>query len=172
MTAFKIVVTAVLATLATLAFGVAAVWALWPATAEAGVGIAQHAGGWHADAGNHCARIDTRHIRIGEAIITTGLDLDDTQQASLAVIATRMQTLSDDLRATCETTDLTSLDGSLLGVENALTMSAAALAEVRPLINDFYAGLSDAQRATLHEHLQRHRHGRGHHRPHGHANNT
>ena len=161
MNLFKVVITAVLATLATLAFGVASIWAIWPSAAEASAGIAQHAGGWHGHAGDHCSHFSNDHVRIGEAVISAGLDLDDAQEASLRVIATRVETLSDDLRATCENTDLTSLDGSLLGVETALALSAAAMGDIRPLVTDFYAGLSEEQRATLHEHMQRHgRHGR------------
>ncbi len=171
MNLFKVVITAVLATLATLTFGVAAIWAMWPSAAEASAGIAKHATGWHGHAGDHCAHFDSQHVRIGEAVISAGLDLDDDQEASLRVIATRVETLSDDLRSTCEVTDLTSLDGSLLGVETALALSAAAMGEIRPLVTDFYAGLSEEQRTTLHEHMQRHgRHGRhGRHSWHGSA---
>ncbi len=166
MNLFKVATTAVLATLAALTFGVAAIWALWPSAAEASAGIAKHAAGWHGHAGDHCARLDGHHVRIGEAVISAGLDLDENQEASLRVIATRVETLSEDLRSTCESTDLTSLDGSLQGVETALALSAAAMGDIRPLVSDFYAGLNETQRATLHEHMQRHgRHGR--HRGHG-----
>ena len=91
MNPLQVVVTAVLATLATLVLGIVAAWSLWPKTAEASVALAAHSSAWHAGAGSHCDHFGGEHIVFGEAVVSTALDLDDYQQASLATVTAKLE---------------------------------------------------------------------------------
>ena len=163
MSLFQVVITAALTTLATLALGVVAVWSLWPTSAEAGVAIAAHSSAWHSGDVSHCAHLSSEHLQHHEAAVSAALELDDFQQSALQAVAAGAEQWRAQAQATCENTDLTSLDGSLAGLEAILEQSSTAMAELRPAIVEFHQSLNPEQQAQLHEFMQSH----GGHRRHG-----
>lgn len=167
MNPLQVVVTAVLATLATLIMGIVVAWSLWPKTAEASAALAAHGSAWHTDASSHCDHFGGEHIRFGEAVLSTALELDDYQQQSLAGVTAQLEQWRAAAQATCHATDLTTLDGSLVGMQTLLAQSAEAMADLRPAINAFYAELDADQQATLRDFIHSH-HGRRGLRHHAH----
>jgi len=166
MNLFQVVVTAVLATLAVLALAIAAAWSLWPASAEASAAIAAHSSGWHQSAegglshADHCARISSEHLQMGEAILSAALDLDDSQQSALQPVADTMEKWRAEAQRTCENSSFASLDEGLAGVENMLTLGAGAVGELRPAINNFYQSLNVEQQDKLQQLMHHHRRGK------------
>jgi hypothetical protein len=156
MNVFQVAVTAALATLAVLAFGVVAVWSLWPVTAEASVALAAHSSSWQSDKLSHCQRFGGEHVKIGQAVVSAALDLNDKQAKNLADVAAKVEAWRAQAETTCEQTDLTTLDGGLTGLELMLAQSATAMAELRPAINEFYAVLSPDQQSQLRDYMQSH----------------
>lgn len=170
MNLFQVVVTAVLATLAVLALSIAAVWSLWPTSAEASAAIAAHSSGWHQSNdqdgmshADHCAHISSEHLQMGEAVLSAALDLDDSQQSALQPVAETMEKWRAEAQTTCENSSFASLDEGLAGVESMLTLGAGAVAELRPVINNFYQSLNVEQQDKLQQLMHHHRRGsRGH----------
>ena len=161
MRIFQVAVTAVLATLAALAFGVVAIWSLWPTTVEASVALAAHSSAWQAGKLSHCEHFGGEHVKFGQAVVTAALDLNDTQENHLDNVAAKVEQWRTQVQSTCEKTDLTTLDGGLAALEVMLAQSSTAVAGLRPVINEFYAGLSPEQQTQLHSHMTFHnRHGR------------
>lgn len=161
MKVFQVAVTAVLATLAVLAFGVVAVWFAWPATAEASIALAAHNSAGQTGKLSHCQHFGGEHVKFGQAVVAVALDLNDQQEQSLANVAAKVEEWRAQAQATCEQTDLTSLDGGLAGLEFMLAQSSTAVAELRPVINEFYAELSPDQQVQLRDYVQSHQqHGR------------
>ena len=161
MNLFQVVVTAVLTTLAVFALTVTGVWALWPEPAQASVSVAAHAGSWHDGTDGHCSRFGSAHIELGEAVISTTLDLNEDQEAALAPVTQAAQRWRTEAQNLCESANFSDVDTSLESVEQALDMGASAMKEMRPLISNFYASLSEEQQAKVQEFVQ---HRRGHHR--------
>ena len=166
MNLFQVVVTATLTTLAVITLSIAGVWAMWPKTAEASATVAAHASGWHDSSDGHCARIDTAHIDLGEAVVTAALDLNETQQAALEPITQAARRWRDVAQTTCEAADFSDLDASMATMETVLNQTSDAFTEVRPMISNFYATLSPEQQAKMeafiHAHHGRHHGRRGH----------
>lgn len=161
MNVLQVAVTAVLATLAVLAFGVVGFWSLWPATAEASVALAAHGSALQSGKLSHCQHFGGEHVKFGQAVVSAALDLNEKQEQSLAQVAAKVEAWRTQAQATCEQTDLTTLDGGLAGLEVMLTQSAAAVSELRPGINEFYAALSPDQQSQLRDYVQSHKqHGR------------
>jgi hypothetical protein len=156
MNLMQIVVTAVLTTLTVFALGIVGVWSVWPKTAEAGVNVATHAASF-SSAGDHCARLDTGHIELGEAIVTAALDLDDSQQAALAPISAALENWRTQAASLCSEVNFDDLDSSLAGLENMLRVSATTVGELRPAMGQFHALLTEEQHAKLKQYMQ-HRH--------------
>ncbi|MEM9622888.1 MAG: Spy/CpxP family protein refolding chaperone [Pseudomonadota bacterium] len=167
MNLFQVVITAVLATLAALVLTGVAAWSLWPSSAQASGTLAAHSGFWQqADGQNpvdhteHCAKLSSTHLQIGEAVLTTVLDLDDAQQAALEPVADTMEKWRGQAQTACEQASLITLDDKLAGIETMLTMGAGAMSELRPAINNFYQSLTVDQQAQLQEMMQHHRQAR------------
>lgn len=162
MSLFQVVVTAVLATLATIIFGIVAAWSLWPTTAEAGITIAAHNSAWQSGELSHCERFGGEHVQFGEAVVTAALDLNDLQQTALQAVAAEVELWRSQAQATCNSTDMTSLEGGLAGLETMLAQSSTAVASLRPAVVEFYATLNTEQQEQLRTFIHSHRgHRRG-----------
>lgn len=158
----QIIVTAVLTTLTLLALATVTVWSLWPRTAEAGVAVAAHTTGWH-ESGNHCQHFSADHLELGQAVVTVALDLDDAQQAALAPVRSSLENWRSQIATLCETVDHDNInvDTGLQSLEQVLSISAATVAEVRPHLSGFVAGLTPEQSDKLKSYMSRHHHKRG-----------
>ena len=173
----QIIVTVALTLLTTACLAVVAVWSLWPATAEASSSVLMHSAFPNdgAESGGHCARLANDHTDIAKAVVGEVLDLSDAQKAQLEPIAEVMDRWQTQAYEICNNTQLhtadggLALDGGLTGMEQILSVSAASVAELRPLVTEFYATLDPAQVEKIESHMQRahdrrgHRWGRGHH---------
>ncbi len=163
MNLFQVVITAVLTTLAVLALGVAAVWSLWPSSAEASAAIAAHSGTWHSaghgeeGTANHCGKLSSLHLEMGEAVVTAALKLDEAQQQALEPVAQALERWRARAQQTCEQTRFDDLDSGLAGLETMLDQGAEAVAELRPAVTGFYATLSAEQQNKLHDFVHNHR---------------
>ncbi len=169
MNIFHIIVTAVLTTLVIVLLGVAAVWSLWPATAEASAALAAHR--WHAGGNsngddNHCGHLSGNHLELGQAALSGVLDLDGNQKAALVTVTNTLAEWQAQIQSTCEGVDFTSLDSSLAGMEAFLNQSAATMTNLRPAVSTFYASLTPEQQQVLQDFVHNH-HGHGRRRGHG-----
>ena len=176
MKASQIIVTVALTVLTTACLALVAVWSIWPATAQASSSVLLHSAfpsdGEAQD--GHCARLTHDHTDVAKAVVGEVLDLSDDQKAQLEPIAEAMTRWQAQAYEICNNTQLhgedgaLTLDGGLTGVEQMLTLSAASVAEIRPMVTEFYASLDPAQVEKIEAHMQHahdrrgHRWGRGH----------
>ena len=150
-----IVLTTVLTTLTVLAFVGAFAWSVSPAAAIAGSLHASHS----APDGDHCARLSEEHTELIDAYLRITLDLDDSQQQALAPVIGVIEAWRVDAVATCENADFTNVDSSLATMQAMLGLTETAIAELRPAVGAFQAGLSPEQQAELTA-LLSHHHGK------------
>lgn len=171
MTAPKIVLTTVLTTLTALVFAVVLAVSLLPAGAiahggwQSGAansgGFGRHFGGRHgASMADRCERMSTKHTRVAGALATAYLDLDDEQSAALQPlleIADRWRSDSQALCLSLATADNHSVQSGMVALEQLLSRSAEAVADMQPAYAAFEATLNVDQRdqiqtALNHEH--------------------
>jgi hypothetical protein len=161
MDTFKIVVTAVLTTLAVVSLGVVATTALWPDTAQAhAMGVMRgygHSGqGGFASRGAHCARFGPRHTQLLEAFVSIELGLDDSQDQALQPVIEAVDRWRSDTVETCENQSISTVPEGLEILQQVLSRSEQAVAEISPLFTSFYATLDVEQRANLDGWVNRH----------------
>lgn len=165
MSASKIVLTTVLTTLTALVFVVVAAVSLLPFGAEAHGGFRGHWSGDGAHAGNRheralqrCQSMSPAHTRVVEAAISAGLNLDDSQEQSLAPVISVLDEWRQSTADTCAQLagEEQSLEQHLSAMEQVLRTSADSLAELRPAMTNFAAGLDAEQRDRIQSLMQRH----------------
>ena len=130
MNVLQIITTAVLTTIIVILLGVVSVWSMWPKTAEAGVAVAAHSVSWH-NSTDHCRHLSPDHLKLGEAVVTVALDLDDIQQEALLPIRNSLENWRSQVERLCTSVDHESLDfdTGLASLEQILSISAATVAE-------------------------------------------
>ena len=81
--------------------------------------------------------------------IASAIQLTDAQKQELDKLKAASAKASDDLKATCPATIPGALDGRLDAAQQRVTALIQAVDTVRPAVRDFYASLSDEQKAAL-----------------------
>lgn len=157
----QIVITATLTTFTLIALGVVVTWSLWPQTAEAGVTVAAHTANWHRSS-NHCERLSSGHLELGQAVVTVALDLDEAQQVALDPVRASLESWRSQIASLCESVDHDTMDvdSGLQSLEQVLAISTTAVANLRPHLSTFVAGLTPEQNEKLMSYVHNHQ-GRG-----------
>ena len=155
MDLFKVVVTTVLTTLVVISLGAVAATALWPDSAEAhgpngmrGFGHhGMHAG--FASHGDHCARLGPRHTQLVEAYLSIHLGLTENQEQALQPVMQAVDRWRADAVETCRNVSITTLPEGLDVLQEVLSRSEQAVAEIAPQFSAFYATLTEEQQASM-----------------------
>ena len=81
--------------------------------------------------------------------IASSIQLTDAQKEELEKLKAASAKASDGLKASCPATVSDTLDGRLDAAQQRVTALIAAVDTVRPAVHDFYASLTDEQKAAL-----------------------
>jgi len=154
MNPFRTIVTAVLTTLVVVSLGMVATTAFWPDTAQAhgmrmpGIGHQGGHGGF-ASGERHCARFGPRHTELLEAFVSIELGLDENQDIALQPVMQAIDRWRSDTVETCEALSVNTVPEGLDTLQQVLSRSEQAVAEISPLFTSFYATLDEEQRASM-----------------------
>jgi hypothetical protein len=81
--------------------------------------------------------------------IANTVSLDDAQKQQLATLKAASAQASDDLKASCPSTIPDTVDGRLDAAQKRVAVLIQAVNTIRPAIRDFFASLTDEQKAAL-----------------------
>lgn len=81
--------------------------------------------------------------------ITSSIELTETQEQELDKVKAASAKASETLKSGCPTTIPNTIDGRLDAAQSRVTALIGAVDTVRPAVRDFYASLTDEQKAAL-----------------------